>query len=789
MGRLVDIDAAITHQSQAVSLTPEGHSAKSTRLNNLAVSYQDRFERLAELGDIDAAITYHNQAILLTPDGHADKPTRLNNLGVAYQGRFEQLGNLDDIRMAVELQSQAVSLTDDGDPQKPVFLGSLGVSYQTRYGSLKQLSDLNKAIELQSLAVLDAPERHATKPGWLNNLGISLTNRYRHLKDILDIDTAIGYQTRAVSLTPGGFTKKGHYLNNLASSYAIRFEHLRNVADLDLSNKYFGEAVRSSTGLPSMKLKMALIWSKTYFMRDRSSRSLDSYKQVMDLIPQVVWLGETIDRRYKLLDEIQDGIAAEAAAVAISLNEYDLALEWLECGRSIVWNQMLQLRAPLGGLSEVDPALADELREIAQELEAAAAPRSGHASSSLNSPSLEKLAQHHRRLAERWDELLGKARQITGLNILTMPRYGHNLQKRYQSDATVVINLHKTRCDALALLPGSNSVTHIPLPSFSFESALEMKEQLFNLLNRGDIRTRSNRRPFYPDRDLANDRFKFILTSLWLNLVKPILDRLGFLQAHTPAELPRLTWCATGPLSFLPLHAAGLYDEPQEKAFDYIVSSYTPTLISSSHSTQALGDFSGILLVGQSATSGCEPLPGTVKELDRIQKLAGQLPLLRVDEHRATATTVLQAMEKYSWVHLACHASQDAAVPTASGFYLHDEKLDLAAIMRKNFKHGGLAFLSACQTAAGDPQLPDEAVHLAAGLITAGYSAVVATLWSIRDADAPVVSDSFYTCMLDGSTPDVRKAARALHKAVGDLREEVGEGEFARWVPFIHIEG
>ncbi|CAE6487268.1 unnamed protein product [Rhizoctonia solani] len=51
----------------------------------------------------------------------------------------------------------------------------------------------------------------------------------------------------------------------------------------------------------------------------------------------------------------------------------------------------------------------------------------------------------------------------------------------------------------------------------------------------------------------------------------------------------------------------------------------------------------------------------------------------------------------------------------------------------KSFKNKGLAFLSACQTATGDTNLPDEAVHLASGMLMAGYPSVIATMWSVMD--------------------------------------------------------
>ena len=43
--------------------------------------------------------------------------------------------------------------------------------------------------------------------------------------------------------------------------------------------------------------------------------------------------------------------------------------------------------------------------------------------------------------------------------------------------------------------------------------------------------------------------------------------------------------------------------------------------------------------------------------------------------------------------------------------------------------NASLAFLSACETAMGAEDLPDEAMHLAASLLFAGFGGVVATMW------------------------------------------------------------
>jgi CHAT domain-containing protein len=254
-------------------------------------------------------------------------------------------------------------------------------------------------------------------------------------------------------------------------------------------------------------------------------------------------------------------------------------------------------------------------------------------------------------------------------------------------------------------------------------------------------------------------------------------------------DLPRITWCTTGPLSFLPLHAAGSYDpnKPQYRVYDYVVSSYTPTLTALLPSPLPPGRFRGILAVGQATTRGMSSLPGTVKELDTIQLQAGNLRFTRLEGAEATFASVRDGMHQHSWVHLACHASQNLDEPTTSAFYLHDKSLDLATISQNPIKDGGLAFLSACQTAAGVEKLSEEAVHLAAGMLMSGYASVIATMWSVGDADAPVVAEQVYARLFEGGKAVVTNAARALHAAVGHLRAKVGEDRYESWVPYIHV--
>jgi CHAT domain-containing protein len=258
--------------------------------------------------------------------------------------------------------------------------------------------------------------------------------------------------------------------------------------------------------------------------------------------------------------------------------------------------------------------------------------------------------------------------------------------------------------------------------------------------------------------------------------------------------MPHITWCLTGPLTFLPMHATGCYDaKDAPKIFDYAVSSYTPTLtalLSARRHPPRTSQTPRLLAISQPATPHRMPLPGTVAEVDAIETLGSgtdRLDVTRLDDREATTTAVLHHMKECNWIHLACHGVQDAASPIKSAFSLIDNPLTLQEIMKQSFSHTELAVLSACQTAKGDRELSEEAIHLAAGMLMAGYGSVVGTMWSIRDNDAPIIAEKFYRYLIEEAGGDSSEAAYALHDAVAHVRNLVGENEFGRWVPFIHL--
>ena len=201
-------------------------------------------------------------------------------------------------------------------------------------------------------------------------------------------------------------------------------------------------------------------------------------------------------------------------------------------------------------------------------------------------------------------------------------------------------------------------------------------------------------------------------------------------------------------------------------------------------------------MISQPDTPGLPSIPKTTEEVKVIQKLTKDcIPrVCCLEGPAATVDSTSIEMESYSCVHFACHASQNATQPLKSGFSLHDGRLELSSIIKKRLVGVDLAFLSACQTSTGDGRLSEEAVHLAAGMLAAGYRGVVATMWSIRDSYASEFAEDFYTNLIEGEDSfSGEHAARAIHHAAQNLRRKLAleksdlELSLLVWVPYVHF--
>ncbi|KAG9074895.1 hypothetical protein FS749_013489 [Ceratobasidium sp. UAMH 11750] len=217
------------------------------------------------------------------------------------------------------------------------------------------------------------------------------------------------------------------------------------------------------------------------------------------------------------------GLVTQAVAIAITLQRYDLALEWFEQGHSILWGQTLQLHTPYDDLYAGNLETVKQLQQILYQPECLTMLEGVKWPSAHNGGNLHENAWRHR-LAERRKELLEFARILPGLEDSLRPPDASKLVSLVQDGTVVVINLDGNRCDALVVRSGTQKITHVPLTGFSVSEAEHICTGL--ALNPppgsipGGFRGEPSASHFIVDYD-------GILAGLWRDIVAPVLKHRG----------------------------------------------------------------------------------------------------------------------------------------------------------------------------------------------------------------------------------------------------------------------
>ncbi|CAA7267783.1 unnamed protein product [Cyclocybe aegerita] len=748
-GDLLDICEAISALQRSVSLTPEDHVKMPTRLNNLATAFLARFEHTGDLADVSEAISTQQRAVRLIQKDHATMPTLLNTLGCSLSARFQYTKALEDISNAISAHERALKYTSKEHTNVPLWLSNLAISFKLRFEMTADLSDICKAILAQRQAIDLTPECHPYLPTWLNSLGICLTLHFESTGNTNSIAEAISKHKRAIRLTPEGHGLMPSFLKSFGDSYLSRFEHTEDRSDLEAAVSNYRQSANSRSGPPSIRLDSAKKWAELAMKGSPSeSEVMAAYETAIRLASQVAGLEQTIEVRHSnLIVNISD-LATTAAAIALSFGRHGTAVEWLEHGRCLVWSQINNLRTPLEVLRDKDKELADRFLAVSRALEKSGSrpeSRTYHSEDKLQERmALQDEVHKHHKFAREWEELLADIRRIKGFQGFLQPTSMSSLLSLVpKAGPVVVINVHSTRCDALALLSGAETPIHIPLDNFSYARGNNLRgrlQQVHGARSRGEEEEeiRAGRRVIARNNNLCE-----ILLELWSHVVKPILNRLAT-PLHTTSP-SRIWWCPTGPLAFLPIHAAGIYRGDREQAeclSDFAVSSYTPTVSTLIERTIERPSTEGprhdsFLLVGQPNAPDLPAIPGAAAEVNAIwaELSTHRVDALRVQDEAAT-------IEK------------DTGHPLKSGFAMHNGWLELSDIIRIHNAHADLSFLSACQTSTGDEELSEEAVHLAGGMLAAGYQGVVATMWAINDGYAIDIAKYFYRNLLSNDRED-----------------------------------
>ncbi|MFC1437020.1 CHAT domain-containing protein [Streptacidiphilus sp. N1-10] len=749
-----DLDDSLALMRAAVSSLDEDSIDYPGVLNNLASVLHRRFTQNSAAAELDESIEASRRALRsATPAGRDATQARLH-LGNSLRTRFEVLDHRTDIDEAVAVLSTAGRTANSAD--RPSALINLSIALSSRFAVSAEQSDLDDAVTAVRTAVAALPPGDVRTARYQATLGMTLNLRAANGGAADDLDQAVTALRSAEQATRPGEPERAARMLSLSQALLNRSRNSGSLADLAASLDLARSAAHAVVSPVSVRIEAARLWASLAAGSGTPADGLPGWRLAIELLPLIAWQGVPRSDQERALSALS-GLPSIAAAAALGADQPELAVELLEQGRALLWAQLLDTRTDLTELSLADPALAVRLAELRAALDQ-------HRGNDLHTGA-EPLRTDRTHLAREWDRALEQARALPGFADFLRPPPFASLARAATEGPVVLLNVSEDRCDALIITSGGVRV--VPLPGLTDQGLVT---QLNALYAPSVLAPRRPAEVIVAPRVIAG-----VLGWTWENIVAPVLREIGTTE--------RIWWCPTGYLATLPLHAA---TDPQTGrcTMDSVVSSYTPTLralLNARAAPQLPDGDADVLIVAVPDVVGAPKLI-VQPEIDAItERLGDRCRILSGPD--ATHSRVCAELGPSRWVHFACHGVQDPADPSAGSLLLYDRPLSVLDVTGLHLSNAELAFLSACQTANSGATLADESIHLASALQTAGFRQVVATLWPLYDAPAPIVTRSVYAGL--ARSGDASGTARLLHDAVLLLRDDGLPP--AIWAPYLHI--
>ena len=773
-GKLEFLEDAIALYHEVLRISNPSHSQYHITLISVSNARLCRFDALRQDDDIQQALNFCHQAVKQSP--LSTKANILGSLCTVALRSYEARQNPTDLTTSVTAGEEALELCTEGNPERSRIISNLAHAYIAHFHQsgteCDRIAVLDKAILLlnECVALHDVQNTQHSETGCL---GHALAERYRTLHQHSDLHKAIALLEKAVEELPPHSPSLSSILRNLALAIFLRSQLSGDKDDVAMSFSLFRKACSTSSSPSRVRLAAALAWINS--ARQTSHEiALEGYQIALDLMARTLFISPTIEHQRQALGQTPKALTLDAAAYAISHGEVETGIEMLEQGRSLLWSRMRGYRRPIVELREHNKALADEFEQVSKQLERLATSSDVQDDFPVRSQAqAEAQWKRQRELSEKWEQLLTQIRDIAGFEDLLRPIPYSRLRAAACGGPVIAVILSSHHLDAVIIREHGSPIA-IPLRSNIcswYDIAIELRRKAATRSSRVSADSRWRAKPGF-----STDR---CLQQLWDAIVHPVTTELRNMGA---SKMARIWWCPTSVLCSLPLHAARPAARTENGIRDLYISSYTPSLASlMTARARIAAPASPPKLLAVACPGG--NLRHVAEEVHAVHDtLRGVLQVHRLIGEEATADTVRNALPEYTWFHIACHGKLNLADPFQSSFKLHEGMLSIIDIMCAQVPSADVAFLSACDSATGDDDYPDEAIHLAAALQFCGFRSVVGTLWPMLDIDGPVIARHFYERVREG-----RDCATALSEALDDFCVNVPRGQEERWLPFVHI--
>jgi CHAT domain-containing protein/tetratricopeptide (TPR) repeat protein len=528
--------------------------------------------------------------------------------------------------------------------------------------------------------------------------------------------------------------------------------------------RQFGRLLQAlpATGWDEIRLGAATNLGHMHMLEERWDEAADAYDAGLAAADRL-WVTALLTESREAQIEGAGALSRLAAYAMVRAGRSERALEVLELSRARDLGEALSRdRADLEALGGERPDLLHGYERAAEEVRALEDEQRAQGPPSSDAAVTARIG----RAREALREAIADIRLVPGLGEFMLAPDAARLRSSVASGC-VHLYLATLSQGSIAIAVDSTGIRTGLAPL----SATELAEILA-----GDPDTDAYEGLLFADDDDTGQSLSAELERWLPHLGDQLMGPATELARESPVQDVVLIAC--GQLGALPLHAAhyprggGRASAMDEWDVTYALSTRTLAAARRAHDAEAAVGRGVALGDPTDDLSYAAPEARTVASL-----LGGGAPLLH---ERATGAELRDRSASSELVHLACHGSSDLVRPLRSALHLADGPLTVGELMaERSFESARIVVLSACRSGATDiVRLPDEAVGLPAGLLRAGASSVVATLWSVSDLSSALLSVRFWEELLGpgGDWQSPFAPARALGGAQRWLRSLTVEG-------------
>jgi hypothetical protein len=564
------LDEALELDREALRLSPEGHPDRAASCANLGSSLWTRFNQTGDTLLLDEALELQREALRLRPEGHPDRAASCANLGISLWTRFNQTGDTPLLDEALELDREVLRLRPEGHPDRAASCANLGNSLWTRFNQTGDTLLLDEALELQREALRLRPEGNPNRAASCGNLANSLYTRFNQTGDTLLLDEALELQREALHLLPEEHPHRALSCGNLASSLRACFNQTGDTLLLDearllcalttkesavssadhvylraqLARIYTLPAYSSFSPTAAISLLMEVLQHRVGLIEsfhdinaalrecvraavsdEDNTRLLTIYRAMIEVLPE---LGSLVLDQTSRLERWRDAgsLPLQALFLALKANDIPTGLQLLEQGRAVLWSQTLAMQDPQ--IEELPDAWKHQLRTLLRSMSPSV--------ECINIPGSDLTTRDWAHTSyTRLQQLLKEIRASPGLErFMRGPSYPE-LVHAAAVHPVVLLAMEDTACHVVVISCASALPLHLMLDRITASELEKLGDDIRGLdLN---VRAASGLTTATGERGMnstgkrespAVRKLHQALKRLWVGIVKPIFDYLGF---------------------------------------------------------------------------------------------------------------------------------------------------------------------------------------------------------------------------------------------------------------------